>query len=68
MTVAMPSHQRKGKCGVVNTQVQSHPLLRRRFGTSVPFIVVGRNCHEKLQKVLGINFQGGLTFQCLVVH
>ena len=37
MTVAMPSHRRKGKHGVVNTQVQSHPLLRRGFGTSVPF-------------------------------
>ena len=37
VTVAMPSHRRKGKHGVVNTQVQSHPLLRRGFGTSVPF-------------------------------
>ena len=51
VTVAMPSHQRKGKHGEVNTQVQSHPLLRRRFGTSVPFhyfgtdvnIIMGKN-------------------------
>ena len=41
MTVAMPSHRRKGKHGVVNTQVQSHPLLRRGFGTSEPFHLLG---------------------------
>ena len=26
---------------LINTQVQSHALLRRGFGTSVPFIVCG---------------------------
>ena len=28
---------------IVNTQVQSHALLRQRFGTSVPFIICGFN-------------------------
>ena len=27
-------------------QVQSHALLRRGFGTSVPFIVIGKKCSK----------------------
>ena len=32
-------HERVTRQSIVNTQVQSHALLRRRFGTSVPFII-----------------------------
>ena len=52
MTVAMPSHRRKGKHGVVNTQVQSRPLLRRGFGTSVPF-------HSLVNNVCGVRYSLG---------
>ena len=35
---------------LVSTQVQSHALMRRGFGTSVPFIPF---CNGTMQKVLG---------------
>ena len=31
---------RESRDSLVNTQIQSHALLRRGFGTSVPFMVV----------------------------
>ena len=37
---------------LVNTQVQSHALLHRGFGTSVPFIISGVTCTCHLTKML----------------
>jgi len=39
MRMASIRESRDGVRFLVNTQVQSHPMLRRGFGTSVPFIV-----------------------------
>ena len=42
---------------VINTQVQSHALLRREFGSSVPFIVLaleGTLKHEMWQTQIEI--------------
>ena len=39
MHMASMRESRDGDRFLVNTQVQSHALLRRGFGTSVPFIV-----------------------------
>ena len=39
MRMASIRESQDGVRFLVNTQVQSHPMLRRGFGTSVPFIV-----------------------------
>ena len=41
MRMASMRESRDGVRFLINTQVQSHALLRRGFGTSVPFIVTG---------------------------
>ena len=38
---------------LVNTQVQSHALLRRGFGTSVPFIGLGTRLLVRMRTTLG---------------
>ena len=42
MRMASMRESRDSDPFLVNTQVQSRALLRRGFGTSVPFIVFGR--------------------------
>ena len=43
MRMASMRESRDSDRFLVNTQVQSHALLRRGFGTSVPFIIVITN-------------------------